>query len=32
MSHLTFYRLLGNAMGLNNPGYLTFRGAFRTGD
>ncbi|MHB2029152.1 MAG: hypothetical protein ACYCPT_10085 [Acidimicrobiales bacterium] len=31
MSHLAFYRLLGNVMGLKNPNYLTFRGAFRTG-
>ena len=31
MSPIAFYRLLGNAMGLKNANYLTFRGAFRTG-
>jgi hypothetical protein len=31
VSHPAFYRLLGNAMGLKNPSYLTFTGAFRTG-
>lgn len=31
MTAIAFYRLLGNAMGLRNANYLTFRGAFRTG-
>jgi len=31
MSSIAFYRLLGNAMGLKNANYMTFRGAFRTG-
>jgi hypothetical protein len=31
MSDPAFYRILGNAMGLKNANYLTFRGAFRTG-
>jgi hypothetical protein len=30
MSPVAFYQLLGNAMGLKNANYLTFRGAFRT--
>lgn len=30
ISSVAFYQLLGNAMGLKNANYLTFRGAFRT--
>ncbi len=31
ISYPTFYRLLGNAMGLKNANSMTFRGVFRTG-